>query len=150
MYPPLRNVEYKILTKYVLKSVTLFFFFINGKCPVSFIPTYFNAIATHCCEICNVFSWEMFPLQQNEPLTYSYTIQEYDISFTMMEINYFTICALYPVFIADNIDGLVQYCGNSSALAIELPQSCAKPSTWCVNTKFLYGKRSYFVFIKFT
>ena len=28
-----------------------------------------------------------------------------------------------------DIDGLAQDCGNSSALAMELPQSCAKPST---------------------
>ena len=30
-----------------------------------------------------------------------------------------------------NNDGLVQYCSNSSALAIELLQSCVKPSIWC-------------------
>ena len=28
------------------------------------------------------------------------------------------------------IDGLVQDCGNSSALAVELPQSCTKPLIW--------------------
>ena len=28
-------------------------------------------------------------------------------------------------------DGLVQDCSNSSALAMELLQSCKKPSTWC-------------------
>ena len=28
-----------------------------------------------------------------------------------------------------DIHGLVQDCGNSSALAMELPQSCAEPST---------------------
>ena len=27
----------------------------------------------------------------------------------------------------EHIDGLVQDCGNSSALAMELPQSCTKP-----------------------
>ena len=28
----------------------------------------------------------------------------------------------------DHVDGLVQYCSNSSALAMELLQSCTKPS----------------------
>ena len=31
-----------------------------------------------------------------------------------------------------NIDGLVQDCSNSSAIAIELLQSCTKPSTWYI------------------
>ena len=30
----------------------------------------------------------------------------------------------------DYIDGLAQGCGNSSALAVELPQSCTKSSIW--------------------
>ena len=29
-----------------------------------------------------------------------------------------------------NVDGLVQDCKNSSALAMELLQSCIKPSMW--------------------
>ena len=32
--------------------------------------------------------------------------------------------------IVDDIDGLVQDCSNSSALAMELLQSCTKPSTY--------------------
>ena len=31
-----------------------------------------------------------------------------------------------------HVDGLVQDCSNSSALAMELLQSCSKPSMWCV------------------
>ena len=31
-----------------------------------------------------------------------------------------------------NIDGLVQDCSNSSVLAMELLQSCTKPSIFCV------------------
>ena len=36
----------------------------------------------------------------------------------------------YPIkwIYANHIDGLVQDCGNSIANALELPQSCAKPS----------------------
>ena len=30
----------------------------------------------------------------------------------------------------DNFDGLVQDCSNSSALAMELVQSCTEPSIW--------------------
>ena len=30
----------------------------------------------------------------------------------------------------DGIDGLVQHCSNSSALAMELVQSCTKPSVY--------------------
>ena len=30
----------------------------------------------------------------------------------------------------DYLDGLAQDCGNSSALALELMQSCTKPATW--------------------
>ena len=30
----------------------------------------------------------------------------------------------------DDIDGLVEDCSNSSALAMELLQSCTKPPTW--------------------
>ena len=30
----------------------------------------------------------------------------------------------------NDIDGLAQDCSNSSALAMELMQSCAKPSIW--------------------
>ena len=30
----------------------------------------------------------------------------------------------------DYVDGLVQHCSNSSALAMELLQSCAKPSIY--------------------
>ena len=33
------------------------------------------------------------------------------------------------MYLSKHIDGLVQYCGNSSALALELPQSCAKQLT---------------------
>ena len=32
--------------------------------------------------------------------------------------------------ISAHIEGLVKDCSNSSALAMELPQSCSKPSTW--------------------
>ena len=32
----------------------------------------------------------------------------------------------------DIFDDLVQDCGNSSADALELPQSCNKPSFWCM------------------
>ena len=31
-----------------------------------------------------------------------------------------------------NINGLMQDCGNSSALALELSQSCIKPMLWCI------------------
>ena len=34
-----------------------------------------------------------------------------------------------------NGDGQTQDCGNSSANALELPQSCAKPSMYCVMHK---------------
>ena len=34
-------------------------------------------------------------------------------------------------FDAYQIDGLAQDCSNSSALAMELMQSCAKPLKWC-------------------
>ena len=47
------------------------------------------------------------------------------------------IILLYPSYIRyskgkqrSHIDGLVQDCGNSSALAVKLPQSCTKPSIW--------------------
>ena len=30
----------------------------------------------------------------------------------------------------ENSDGLLRVCGNSTAFALELPQSCTKPSTW--------------------
>ena len=32
----------------------------------------------------------------------------------------------------NNVDGGVQECGNSSALALELLQSCTKPSMYCL------------------
>ena len=43
----------------------------------------------------------------------------------------------YPIqwrMINDKIDGLAQDCSNSSALAMELQQSCNKPSKWCLWT----------------
>ena len=33
-------------------------------------------------------------------------------------------------FLFNNFDGLAQDCSNSSALAMELPQSCTKPSIY--------------------
>ena len=38
-------------------------------------------------------------------------------------------CVLLEINLLLIIDGLVQYCSNSSALALELLQSCTKPST---------------------
>ena len=35
--------------------------------------------------------------------------------------------------------GLAQDCGNSSALALELPQSCAEPSRWSYKLAYLNG-----------
>ena len=35
------------------------------------------------------------------------------------------------LFICEYIDGLMQDCSNSSTLAMELLQSCTKPSIWC-------------------
>ena len=35
--------------------------------------------------------------------------------------------------LGDQIDGSVQDCSNSSALAIELPQSCTKWSSWSIS-----------------
>ena len=37
---------------------------------------------------------------------------------------------MLAVFSNTYIDGLAQDCGNSSALALELPQSCTKPSIY--------------------
>ena len=36
-----------------------------------------------------------------------------------------------------DMDGLAQDCGNSTALALELPQSCAKPSIWQLTFHFV-------------
>ena len=36
-----------------------------------------------------------------------------------------------------HVDGLVQDCDNSSALAMELPQSCTKPSMYCYQKPIL-------------
>ena len=37
------------------------------------------------------------------------------------------------------IDSIVQYCSNSSALAVELLQSCTKPSVCCWSYTFTYS-----------
>ena len=47
-------------------------------------------------------------------------------------------------YLGANIDGLVQDCSNSSALAIELLQSCTKPliysvQAWCIMQASLHG-----------
>ena len=42
--------------------------------------------------------------------------------------------------VADHIDGLVQDCSNSIANALELLQSCSKPSIYQTTTKYTeYG-----------
>ena len=38
----------------------------------------------------------------------------------------------FLILIPFTFDGLVQDCSNSSALAMEVLQSCAKPSIWCI------------------
>ena len=38
----------------------------------------------------------------------------------------------YHPLLDNNLDGLVQSCSNSSALAIELLQSCVKPPILCI------------------
>ena len=58
------------------------------------------------------------------------------IKLVIYHICIYTIDALYPQLLwhlwaqcwLTYIDGLAQDCGNSSAAALELPQSCAKPS----------------------
>ena len=40
----------------------------------------------------------------------------------------------------DELDSLVQDCGNSSAWALELLQSCTKPSKWSLETGGLYNR----------
>ena len=45
-----------------------------------------------------------------------------------------TMTAPFP---SRDIDGLVQDCSNSSVLAMELLQSCAKPLTLCTTTIML-------------
>ena len=46
-------------------------------------------------------------------------------------LNFFWKSVLTMFAVANqNIDGLVQDCGNSIANALELPQSCSKPSIW--------------------
>ena len=44
------------------------------------------------------------------------------------------LCWRYMIFFYIHITGLVQDCSNSSALAMELLQSCTKPSIWSLNT----------------
>ena len=40
------------------------------------------------------------------------------------------ILTVEDIFVQDRVNGLAQNCSNSSALALELLQSCAKPSEW--------------------
>ena len=53
------------------------------------------------------------------------------IPFNQSYLAAYTVDSCYNM-VRYNIDVLVQDCNNSSALAMELLQSCTKPSTWCL------------------
>ena len=50
-----------------------------------------------------------------------------------------------PYFMGFYFDGLVQDCSNSSALAMELPQSCTKPSIYYFYRIFLFICKTHLI-----
>ena len=63
------------------------------------------------------------------PLRYiSYFTKDIQVSSTGDGIFLVENCGISDI----HVDGLAQDCSNSSALALELPQSWAKPSVFCI------------------
>ena len=98
------------------------------------------------CAKCNLdlflFSCDVNPYWAMHIYIYICTLQIVILSFHM-----FVFICIPVLLINEYFSGLLQDCSKSSALAVELLQSCTKPSIWClynhmhtcVNVLWLFG-----------
>ena len=79
--------------------------------------------------------WLIGPIRTNFSeiwIKYSNLIKENTLEkYCRQTYNHFVPTSMCWIIL--HINGLAQYCGNSSALAMELPQSCVKPSICQLN-----------------